>query len=96
MSYTKEKNENTAPLNSCFFEDCGKLMFAEKSEVSGRDKFKIVGYSGEVLQHYYWGAVAFDLTGIKFAKKRTPVLAEHQTNNRIGIATKQEITDRVS
>jgi len=86
---------NTAPCQACVF---AEAEFTKGSN-DGQNKktFSIVGYSGRIIEgHWYWGNIAFDLTGMKFAKKNTPVLEEHFTNRRIGFATKQEITDKVT
>ncbi len=68
--------------------------FAEGEADNG--KFRIVAYSGEVLTgHWYWGNLAFDLKGQKFAKSTTPILSEHLREMRIGFTTKQEISDKI-
>ncbi len=88
----QSNSEPQAPVRACLFNS--SLSFAEAAEKPG---FSIVGYSGDIIKdHWYWGDVAFDLEGLKFAKARTPVLEEHFTSNRIGFATKQEITDKVT
>jgi len=91
-----EKDMNESPMNACLFglSEGGDLHFAEADSKPG---FSIVGYSGAIIKdHWYWGDVAFDLKGLKFAKKRTPVLEEHFTSNRIGFATKQDIGEQVT
>ena len=95
----KEKSSmsnDTAPLNACIFNDNAEVAFAEgDSDIKG-DHFRIVGYSGGIMKnHWFWGNIAFDLKGMKFAKSRTPVLAEHFRDVRIGFTTKQEISDKV-
>jgi hypothetical protein len=92
-------NENTAPAKACLFVTDGErhgVRFAESG--SGEPgRFTIVGYSGGIIaDHWYWGNLAFDLNGVKFAKSPTPVLEEHFTSYRIGVTTKQEITDAVT
>lgn len=88
-------NSNTAPKGACIFQKMGEVQFDNSG--SEKKRFKILGYSGKVIpNHWYWGNVAFDLSGIKFAKKKTPVLEEHFTERRIGFADKQEITDKVT
>ncbi len=88
----QSNSEPQAPVGACLFNSL--LSFAEADKKPG---FSIVGYSGEIIKdHWYWGDVAFDLDGLKFAKARTPVLEEHFTSSRIGFATKQEITDKVT
>jgi len=89
-------NSNTAPKRACIFQKMGEVQF-DNTGGSEKKRFKITGYSGKVIpNHWFWGNVAFDLSGIKFAKKKTPVLEEHFTERRIGFADKQEITDKVT
>ncbi len=84
--------EPQAPIKACIFNS--SLTFAEAEERPG---FSIIGYSGKIIKdHWFWGDVAFDLNGLKFAKKPTPILEEHFTSRRIGFSTKQEITDKVT
>ena len=86
--------EETAPIQACLFDRIGEIQF--KDAEADEQRFSIIGYSGEIIpNHWYWGNVAFDLTGMKFAKKRTPVLEEHSTDRRIGFSDKQEISDKV-
>jgi len=85
---------NTAPSKAFLFNEHEQVCFADGGE---NNSFRVVGYSGGIIKdHWLWGNVAFDLTGLKFAKKRTPVLEEHFTLSRIGFSTKQEITDKVT
>jgi hypothetical protein len=70
------------------------VHFAKAGETAQVDdnRVAIVGYSGGIiLNHWYWGNLAFDKDGIQFAKKKTPILAEHMTDARIGVADKQAI-----
>ena len=95
----KEKQamaDNTAPIKACIFNDNAEVTFAESDVDKKEGHFRIVGYSGGIMEnHWFWGNVAFDLKGMKFAKTRTPVLAEHFRDVRIGFTTKQEISDKV-
>ena len=85
---------NTAPSKAFVFYEHEQVCFADSGE---NNNFRITGYSGGIIKdHWLWGNIAFDLTGLKFAKKRTPVLEEHFTSSRIGFSTKQEITDKVT
>jgi len=95
----KEKSSmsnDTAPMSACIFNDNAEVTFAEGDGDKKGDHFRIVGYSGGVMKnHWFWGNIAFDLEGMKFAKSRTPVLEEHFTQSRIGFTTKQDISDKV-
>lgn len=87
-----KKNKATAPVDACVFEDCSKVSFEE----TGNGKFEIEGYSGKILKHWYWGKMAIDLSGVKFAKKKIPVLESHNSTSRLGFSTKQSITDKIT
>jgi len=95
----KEKSSmsnDTAPVNACIFNDNAEVTFAKGDDDKKGNNFRIVGYTGVVMKgHWFWGNVAFDLEGMKFAKKRTPVLAEHFKDVRIGFTTSQKISDQV-
>jgi len=95
----KEKSSmsnDTAPVNACIFNDNAEVTFAKGDDDKKGNNFRIVGYTGVIMKgHWFWGNVAFDLEGMKFAKKRTPVLAEHFKDVRIGFTTSQKISDQV-
>lgn len=95
----KEKqsmSNDTAPINACVFNDNAIVTFADDDDEKKRSSFRIIGYSGGIIKgHWYWGNVAFDLGGMKFAKSRIPVLEEHIRNIKIGFSTKKEISDKV-
>lgn len=84
-----DKFRKPAPIEACIFvETEDAVRFADEDR---DNEFVIIGYSGEIIpNHWYWGNLAFDLKGIKFAKKNTPVLEEHTSSARIGVTTKQE------
>jgi len=85
---------DSAPSKAFVFNEHEQVCFADGGE---NNSFRVIGYSGGIIRdHWLWGNVAFDLTGLKFAKKKTPVLEEHFTRSRIGFTTRQEITDKVT
>ena len=88
-------NDKKAPANACIFSNIGFVNF---KQVDGdKEEFEIVGYSGDVIpNHWYWGNVAFDLAGLKFAKEKTPVLDSHIDSKRLGYSTEQDIDDKVT
>lgn len=95
----KEKSsmpKNTAPIKACIFNSGAKVTFAEGEADKKETQFRIVGYTGGIMKnHWFWGNVAFDLKGMTFAKRPTPVLAEHFRDSRIGFTTMQDISDKV-
>lgn len=64
------------------------LCFAKASE-DEKPKLKMTAYSGKIIKnHWYWGDLAIDVSGISFSKKKIPVLEDHLTERKIGFATK--------
>lgn len=92
-----DQTKTTAPQNACIFEQGCSVAFDKAEGDDGDSRFSIVAYSGQIITgHWWWGNVAFDLEGIKFAKARTPVLQEHFRTDRIGFSTKQDVSDKVT
>jgi len=74
--------EDNAPSSACVLNEKMEVTFADSEN---GNKFRIVGYSGGIIKnHWYWGNLAIDLTGVKFFKNRIPVLEEHFKSSRIG------------
>jgi len=56
------------------------------SEGEGKKpKLKMTAYSGKIIpNHFWWGDLALDVSGMKCAKKRLPILSDHETDKKIG------------
>jgi len=52
-----------------------------------KNKIRLTLYDGSVVKHFFWGNLAFDLSGISLAKDRIPLLGEHNLQNRVGFST---------
>ncbi len=92
-----DQTKTTAPQNACIFEQGCSVVYNKAEGDDGDRRFSILAYSGQIIpNHWWWGNVAFDLEGIKFAKARTPVLQEHFRTDRIGFSTKQDVSDKVT
>ncbi len=62
--------------------------FAEKLE-DGTKQLSMKVYSGGIIKgHWYWGDLAIDLEGLKFTRKKYPVLENHNTGLKIGFTGK--------
>lgn len=100
MTKTSDKpacftGETSAPRSVCCFEQ-PMDVFAAPGEPE-KKQFRIVAYSGGIIRnHWFWGNLAFDLAGLRFAKKRTPILESHNWDRRVGYTTKQEIGEQVT
>ena len=54
--------------------------------------FEMVAYSGGVIKdHWWWGSLAIDLSGMSFPKKKMPILEDHNTGKKIGFSKKMSI-----
>jgi len=72
-------------------------MPAELAFEKGSDetrKLRLQLYDGSVQNHWYWGNFAFDLAGMKLAKKKIGILDSHDTSRRIGVAEKAEFNGK--
>lgn len=86
----------TAPQNACIFEQGCTVAFDDTEGAEENNRFSIIAYTGQIIaNHWWWGNLAFDMEGIKFAKAKTPILQEHFRDDRIGFSTKQDIAEKV-
>ena len=68
-------------------EGCHALTeyFGEGEEKKPR--LNMVAYSGGVIKdHWYWNNLAIDLKGIKFSKGKFPILADHDTSQKVAFS----------
>lgn len=75
------------PKKALLFNDPvdGVLSFSQKEGEEGK-KLSMLGYSGALMDHWWWGKVAVDVEGVKFGRKPYPILEEHMTEKKIGVA----------
>lgn len=62
----------------------------ESTGTDGQHKATGIAYSGEILNHSYWGQVAFDLSSTTVVTP-SPLLVEHDRKARAGIVETAEI-----
>jgi len=75
------------PKNALSFIDPEQSVEVFSDEEDGPKKMKMTAYSGGVIKnHFYWGNLAISLDGLKFAQKKTPILAQHNIDRKIGFA----------
>ena len=74
----------TVPAKAFRFEFDGDAF--EKIDAQKRT-VELKLYDGGITKHWYWGNLAFDLTGMKLAKERIGILYGHDTNTRLGFST---------
>lgn len=83
------KKEQTLPKGALRLDGGGQAILQfDEVEVEGaktkKPKLKMVGYSGGIIKdHWYWGNLGIDLSGMKFSKPRYPLLQDHRTDVRL-------------
>lgn len=81
-------------LNLC--EDSNIKFSLSEQEENGKKKrcMSMTGYSGGVIQnHWWWGNLAIDISGMSFPKKSYPILRDHSTSMIIGHSPKPKTDD---
>ncbi len=80
------------PRTACIFQCDDAIQFAAGDE---KDSVRLVGYRGDIIDHWYWGNLAFDMGGLRFAKKATPGLIDHWPSQRLTFSKEQGINPEV-
>ncbi len=78
--------------DQCF----ASVKFAEGTEAGEEKKpqLEMLAYSGGIIKnHWYWGDLAIDLSGMAFPKKKFPLLEDHDTSKKLGFIKKLSIED---
>ena len=84
----KASDENT--LESLMFD--AEIDIKAAASDGDAPTFTLIANTGTPMQvSTYYHPVVVDLTGAKFAKKKTPVIMDHDTSKRIGFTTEQTI-----
>lgn len=87
---------DSAPMNACVFDSPDMEIKFQEVE-TGNGTFEMVVYNGDILPgHFFWGNLAIDLTGVKFAKSPLPVLEEHFSSKRVGFTMEENISNTIS
>jgi hypothetical protein len=78
-------------------QDCHAYLQFEEKDGKRIPKLDMTVYSGGVINdHWYWGKnFAIDLEGIKFDRKKYPILENHMTSRKIGFSGKPIIEGSV-
>jgi len=73
-------------------EDSVNVYLEEGEDKEGR--LEMVAYSGGIIKdHWYWGNLAIDLSGLKFSKPKYPVLEDHDRSRKIAFTKKPDIEE---
>jgi hypothetical protein len=61
------------------------VKFAKTNEDSAElDRFTFNPYSGQQFSHWFWGKLAFDVSGMKMRKDVIPALKDHDSDKLVG------------
>lgn len=79
-----------------FVGEAGKTSCFAKKDADDKDQMEMVAYSGGLIKgHWYWGNLAIDLTGMKLAQKKLPILENHDTDKKVGFSNKVIIENQL-
>jgi hypothetical protein len=82
-------------LNFIDEEAFAKVIPLKKGDTE-EDNLEMVCYGGGIIKgHWYWGDLAFDLTGMKAAKAKYPILEDHETDKKIAFSKRPKVVDNV-
>ena len=90
--FSEKTKLSEIPAGAFEFTMPAELAF-EKSDDDTR-KLRLQLYDGTVQKHWYWGNFAFELSGMRLAKKKVGILDSHDTSKRIGVGEKAETEGR--
>lgn len=69
-----------------------EVIEAAEGEATGPEKIRLMANSGVPMRvPGFFDPVIIDISGARFANKKTPIIADHDTRQRIGHATQQAI-----
>lgn len=88
MANDKWDGKNQVPGNACHFVIDEGVCFADSAD---KNMVKLVGYRGDIIRHWFWGNLAFDMDGLRFDKPRTPGLIDHNTTKRLTYSKERNI-----
>ena len=79
----KKSEQVEVPAAALSFSATGDAIeFKDAGE--GRRRQHVLASTGQTVNHWYWGKVAFDLTGMRAFKNKIPALREHDTERPVG------------
>lgn len=84
MTMEKRKVPNTALQ----LREPTEILLSEKDDENGEKKrtASMVALSGEVIKdHWWWGTLYIDMTGLLFDSNPLPILEDHRTDKKIGM-----------
>jgi len=62
-----------------------EILASQEGEKTKKRKFSMIAHSGKImLNHWLWGNLAIDLSGVSIGRKKKPALREHNSNRIVG------------
>jgi hypothetical protein len=87
------KNENkdysTIPASACLLVS-GKFELGDNGEGSKTAPISMLARTGQPIEHWWWGRVVHDLSGMQLHKSRLPIDYVHDPNQILGYLNKFE------
>jgi hypothetical protein len=77
-------NKKPIPADALVF-SCPCTFAAEQAAEGKPRTVRLTAYDGGIHPHFWWENLAFDLAGVKMAKPNSPVLYQHDVNQRLGV-----------
>lgn len=71
---------------SIFSFNGGIEIFAGDGQTD-KNNIRLTLYDGSIVKHWYWGNLAFELSTMKLAKAKIPILDAHNTDRPLGYST---------
>ena len=79
----KKTEQVEVPAAALSFSATGDaIQFADAGE--GKRRQHVLASTGQALTHWWWGRMAFDLSGMRAFKDKIPALREHDTERPVG------------
>ena len=91
------KDFTKVPVQAMNLSESSEFKFAlsdDGPEGKKKRSMSMTGYSGGVIKnHWWWGNLAIDISGMSFPKKSFPILRDHSTSMIIGHSPKPKTDD---
>lgn len=91
------KKMEKVPQGALCLVDKGQEAVVEFEKKEGEEKkprLSMLLYSGKIIpDHWWWGDLAIDVSGMKMSKKKMPILENHDTSKKVGFTNKVKFDD---
>jgi len=78
------------PAAACLL-NVGEFQYLRKNETDRSGSLRLVARSGQPIEHWFWGRIVHDLSGMRVHKNRLPVDYVHDPKEIIGYLNRFEI-----